>query len=119
MGYVPLLVALDVIQPIDEALVPNLADVMSVFRNDKNINVDGKLYGVPFTWGSAPMLYDPAVIPTAPTTWARSDEARIQGQGRHDGRPDRQHDAGGDPHQQPGGGDAAHARAAEDRRSTT
>ena len=28
MGYVPLLVALDVIQPIDEALVPNLADVM-------------------------------------------------------------------------------------------
>jgi len=69
MGYIPLLVALDVIQPIEEALVPNLADVMSVFRNDKNINVDGKLYGVPFTWGSAPMLYDPAAIPTAPASW--------------------------------------------------
>ena len=63
MGYVPLLVALDVIQPIDEALVPNLADVMALFRNDKNINVDGMLYGVPFTWGSAPMMYDPAVDP--------------------------------------------------------
>jgi spermidine/putrescine-binding protein len=70
MGYVPLLVALDVIQPIEEALVPNLADVMPVFRNDKNINLDGKLYAVPFTWGSAPMLYDPAVIPTAPESWA-------------------------------------------------
>ena len=82
MGYVPLLVALDVIQPIEEGLVPNLADVMPVFRNDKNINLDGKLYAVPFTWGSAPMLYDPAVIPTAPASWADLDETGIQGQGR-------------------------------------
>ena len=70
MGYVPLLVALDVIQPIDASLVPNLADVMDVFRNDKNINLDGQLYAVPFTWGSAPMLYDPAVVTTPPTSWS-------------------------------------------------
>ena len=42
---------------------------MPLFRNDPNVNVDGKLYGVPFTWGSGPMMYDPAVIPTAPTSW--------------------------------------------------
>ena len=42
---------------------------MPIFRNDPNINVDGKLYGVPFTWGGGPMVYDPAVIPTPPASW--------------------------------------------------
>jgi spermidine/putrescine transport system substrate-binding protein len=40
---------------------------MPLFRNDPNINVDGVLYGVPFTWGSGPMMYDPATHPTPPT----------------------------------------------------
>ena len=66
---------------------------MPIFRNDPNINVDGKLYGVPFTWGSAPMMYDPAVIPTPPTIVGGPAEAGIHGQGRHDGRSARQHDA--------------------------
>jgi spermidine/putrescine-binding protein len=70
MGYIPMMVALDILQPIDQSLVPNLADVLDVFRNDKNINVNGELYGVPFTWGSAPMLYDPAVVTTTPTSWS-------------------------------------------------
>jgi len=69
MGYIPLLAKLDVIQPIDTARVPNLDKMMPLFRNDKNVNVDGKLYGVPFTWGSAPMMYDPAVVPEAPKSW--------------------------------------------------
>ncbi len=53
MGYIPLLVKLDLIQPIDVSRVPNLEKVMPIFRNDPNINVDGKLYGVPFTWAAA------------------------------------------------------------------
>jgi spermidine/putrescine transport system substrate-binding protein len=39
---------------------------MPLFRNDPNINVDGVLYGVPFTWGSGPMMYHPATDPTPP-----------------------------------------------------
>ena len=113
MGYVPLLVALDVIQPIDESLVPNLADVMPVFRNDKNINVDGKLYARALHLGLGADDVRPGRHPDGADELGRPDEARIQGQGRHDGRPDRQHDAGGDHHQQAGGGDAADARAAE------
>ena len=55
---------------------------MPLFKNDENLNVDGQLYGVPFTWGSAPMMYNPAaVIPrrrvpgttcSMPSTKARS-----------------------------------------------
>ena len=69
MGYVPLLAETGLIQPIDESRVPNMADVMPLFRNDKNINYNGELYGVPFTWGAGPMMYNPAVIPTAPESW--------------------------------------------------
>ncbi len=69
MGYIPFLAASELIEPIDESLVPNLAQVPEVFRNDSNVIVNGTRYAVPFTWGSAPMAYDPAVIPTAPESW--------------------------------------------------
>lgn len=69
MGYIPLMVKLDIIQEIDTSRVPNLEKMIPLFRNDPNVNVNGKLYGVPFTWGSAPMMYDPAVIPKAPESW--------------------------------------------------
>ena len=79
MGYIPLMVALDILQPIDQSKVPNLADVMDVFRNDPNINVNGELYGVPFTWGSGPMMYDPAVVTTTPTSWADLMKPEFEG----------------------------------------
>jgi spermidine/putrescine transport system substrate-binding protein len=69
MGYIPFMVAADLLEPINESLVPNLANVPDVFRNDSNVIVNGTRYSVPFTWGSGPMAYDPAVIPTAPESW--------------------------------------------------
>ncbi len=69
MGYIPFLAASELIEPIDESLVPNLSKVPEVFRNDSNVIVNGTRYSVPFTWGSAPMAYDPAVIPNAPESW--------------------------------------------------
>ena len=69
MGYIPLMVQADLLDPIDESLVPNLAKVPEVFRNDSNVVINGTRYSVPFTWGAAPLAYDPAVIPTAPESW--------------------------------------------------
>ncbi len=69
MGYVPLLASAGLIQPIDTAKVPNMAHMMEPFRSDPNVNLDGQLWGVPFTWGSAPMMYNPAAIPEAPQSW--------------------------------------------------
>jgi spermidine/putrescine transport system substrate-binding protein len=69
MGYIPFMVAAELLEPIDESLVPNLANVPEVFRNDSNVIVNGTRYSVPFTWGSGPMAYDPAAIPTAPESW--------------------------------------------------
>src|SRR5262249_31680599 len=69
MGYIPFLAASELIEPIDESLVPNLKNVPEGFRHAPNVLVTGPRYSVPFTWGSAPMAYDPAVIPTAPESW--------------------------------------------------
>jgi spermidine/putrescine-binding protein len=69
MGYVPLLVASGLLQPIDESKVPNLERVHPVFKNNPNIRIDGKLYAAPFVWGGVPMMYDPAVVKTKPDTW--------------------------------------------------
>lgn len=80
MGYVPLLKKLDLIQPIDTARVPSLAQMMPTFRNDANVNLDGQLWGVPFTWGAGPMMYDPAVHPTPPTTWKALLDPQFTGQ---------------------------------------
>jgi spermidine/putrescine-binding protein len=68
-GSIPLLVGAGFLEPVDPSLVPNLANIMPIFRNDKTVNFDGELWGVPFTWGSLPLMYDPAVVPEAPESW--------------------------------------------------
>lgn len=67
-GHIPILVGADLIEPIDESKVPGLDKVFPQFLNIDAIRRDGKLYAVPFTWGTLPMIYDPAAIP-APTSW--------------------------------------------------
>lgn len=79
MGYIPFMVAAELLEPVDESKVPNLAKVPEVFRNDSNVIVNGKRYSVPFTWGSGPMAYDPAVIPTAPESWMDIFKAEYKG----------------------------------------
>jgi spermidine/putrescine transport system substrate-binding protein len=69
MGYIPLMAAAGLIDPIDEALVPNLAVCEPVFRDDSNVIIDGVRYSVPFTWGSAPMMYDPVATGGVPASW--------------------------------------------------
>jgi spermidine/putrescine-binding protein len=79
MGYIPLMVASELIEPIDESLVPNLAKVPEVFRNDSNLIIGGTRYAVPFTWGSGPMAYDPAVFATPPASWTVILEESLKG----------------------------------------
>lgn len=69
MGYVPAMREAGLIQPIDQSKVPNLMQVMPLFKDDANLNYDGKLWSTPFTWGGAPMVYDPKKFPTPPDSW--------------------------------------------------
>ena len=43
--------------------------MLPFFLNNPAVRIDGKLYAIPYVWGGVPMMYDPAVIPTAPESW--------------------------------------------------
>jgi spermidine/putrescine-binding protein len=67
-GHVPILIAADLVEPIDESRVPGINDIFPEFLNVEPLRKDGKLYAVPFTWGTLSMIFDPAAIPK-PTSW--------------------------------------------------
>lgn len=67
-GHIPILVAADLLEPIDESRLPGIKDVFPEFLNVDSIRRDGKLYAMPFTWGTLSMIYDPAAAPK-PTSW--------------------------------------------------
>jgi putative spermidine/putrescine transport system substrate-binding protein/spermidine/putrescine transport system substrate-binding protein len=58
------------IQPIDMTKVANAANIIPEFQNVDPVMRDGKQYGVPFAWGSLPLVYDADAFPQAPDSWA-------------------------------------------------
>jgi spermidine/putrescine-binding protein len=67
-GHIPILVAAGLVEPIDEAKVPGIGDIFPEFLQVDVLRHDGKLYAVPFTWGTLSMVYDPAAI-AKPVSW--------------------------------------------------
>ena len=54
---------------IDTSKLTNYADLYEQFQRPPYITFDDKLYGVNFSWGPTIMLYNPEVIPEAPSSW--------------------------------------------------
>src|SRR5215510_7884979 len=67
-GHVPILVAADLLEPINESRLPAIRDIFPEFLNVDPIRRNGTLYAVPFTWGTLSMIYDPAAI-ERPKSW--------------------------------------------------
>jgi len=77
-GHIPILVAADLIEPIDESKVSGIGDIFPKFLNVETIRKDGKLYAVPFTWGTLSMVYDPAAT-AKPTSWKDALKDDVKG----------------------------------------
>lgn len=58
------------LQPIDLGKVANAGNIIPAFQDVDPIKRNGKHFGVPFAWGSLPLIYDTAAFPTAPDSWA-------------------------------------------------
>ncbi|WP_164742925.1 extracellular solute-binding protein [Mesorhizobium sp. Z1-4] len=67
-GHIPILAGAGLIEPIDEARVPGIDKIFPDFLDIDTIRMDGKLYAVPFTWGTLSMIYDPNAI-AKPVSW--------------------------------------------------
>ncbi len=77
-GHIPILIAADLIEPIDESKVSGISDIFPEFLNVDTIRKDGKLYAVPFSWGSLSMIYDPAAT-AKPTSWKDALKDDVKG----------------------------------------
>ncbi|WP_336331448.1 extracellular solute-binding protein [Pseudomonas putida] len=56
--YLPL----GLIAPIDISKIPNAVNIASGLDYLKQNTVDGKLYGVPYNWGTQPLMYDASLV---------------------------------------------------------
>src|SRR5688572_30585578 len=57
------------IQPFDTSKIPNLANLAPEFQSVAAVMQGQDRYGVPFAWGSLPLVYDADAFPTAPESW--------------------------------------------------
>jgi putative spermidine/putrescine transport system substrate-binding protein/spermidine/putrescine transport system substrate-binding protein len=56
------------VQPIDTSKVPGFDDIYKQFSDAEGVNQDGKVYGVPYVWGSIPFMYRTDKFTTPPTS---------------------------------------------------
>ena len=67
-GYSELYKQLEILSPLDRDLVPSYEKNYDVFKGAHWWESDGELWGVPFTWGSWVMVYNPDEMPE-PSSW--------------------------------------------------
>ena len=59
----------NLLAPVDMSKVPNAGNLAPEFQTVDAVMRGDKQFGVPFAWGSLPMIYDADACPTAPESW--------------------------------------------------
>jgi spermidine/putrescine transport system substrate-binding protein len=68
-GYLPLMAEGGLLEPLDPSKIDQFGDLIPQFTGQDVIRKDGNLLGVPWNWGSLPLMYDPDQVKTAPESW--------------------------------------------------
>lgn len=66
---VPRYVAADLIAPMDGAKITNGSNITGKLDWNKMLTIDGKLWGVPYNWGTQPLMFNTAEVNPAPDSW--------------------------------------------------
>ena len=64
------------VAPLNLTEIPNYAQLTPSLTGEPLVRQDGKVYGVPLTWGPNPLLFDSRAFPVPPATWAELWNAR-------------------------------------------
>jgi len=75
-GYI---VESGLVEPIDESQIAAWKSLSPVLVGMKDVQKDGKIYGMPFTWGPDYLIYDADVIKEAPTSWELFMDPKYKG----------------------------------------
>lgn len=78
-GSLPRFKQAGLIIDLDPAKFPNASNITPKLDWKKYASVDGSLAGVPYNWGTQPLMYDADAIKTEPGTWAALWDKAYQG----------------------------------------
>jgi len=78
-GYLPLMAEGELLEPIDAAKIDQIPKLIPQFLAQDAIKHDGNLMGVPWNWGSLPLMYDPAAVSAPPESWLDILKPEYQG----------------------------------------
>src|ERR1700723_3223885 len=65
--------------PLDLSKLPSYAQLSERLRSLPLVRVNGNVYGVPFTWGPNPLLYDSTYFAKPPDSWAALWDPKLKG----------------------------------------
>lgn len=68
-GYTPVMAEIGILQELDIERLPNFGNLFEFFKKTPGPNVDGRQFSLPYTWGSIPLMYNPAQVTEKPTSW--------------------------------------------------
>ena len=78
-GYLPLMAEGGLLEPLDPSRIEQFGDLIPQFTSQDVIRKDGQLYGVPWNWGSLPLMYDPEQVKTPPESWLDIKKPEFKG----------------------------------------
>ncbi|MDI1477546.1 ABC transporter substrate-binding protein [Polyangium sp. y55x31] len=67
------------VEPIDTTKISSWGELADALKNLDDVKKDGKLYGVPFTWGPDYLIYDANVVKEEPKSWKVFYDAQYKG----------------------------------------
>jgi putative spermidine/putrescine transport system substrate-binding protein/spermidine/putrescine transport system substrate-binding protein len=65
--------------PLDLSKIPTYSQLSPKLTSLPLVRVNGKVYGVPFTWGPNPLIYDTSALPRAPDSWSVMWDPKYRG----------------------------------------
>jgi spermidine/putrescine-binding protein len=65
--------------PLDLSKLPTYPQLSERLRSMPLVRVNGNVYGVPFTWGPNPLLYDTTYLAKAPDSWSVLWDPKLKG----------------------------------------
>ena len=69
-GSIPRFKEAGLIVPIDASKLPNAVNITPGLKYQERNTVDGDLYGVPYSWGTQPLMFNADVVTEGTDSWA-------------------------------------------------
>lgn len=78
-GSFPRYIEAGLIHPFDASKVPNRTNVSPSMNWEERCSVDGILWGIPYNWGTQPLMYDTRATDGEPLTWGALWDEKYKG----------------------------------------